>query len=190
FPLLAALALFVAGSAHATIIQFAANPIDGAHETPPNGSVAMASGTMTMDTDANTLSYNIVITVPPPTGETMAHIHGFSAPGIASGILHTPPLGTPKIGVWNFSEAQQPNIIAELTYVNIHSNAFGAGEIRGQIVRTPSCGDGFLDGGEACDDGNTTNGDCCSATCTFEVSGSSCTGDTLCTESGQCDGAG
>ncbi len=30
----------------------------------------------------------------------------------------------------------------------------------------PRCGDGILDGGEVCDDGNTTDGDGCSATCT------------------------
>lgn len=29
----------------------------------------------------------------------------------------------------------------------------------------PRCGDGFLDGGEVCDDGNTRDGDGCSATC-------------------------
>ena len=36
------------------------------------------------------------------------------------------------------------------------------------------CGDGILEQGEACDDGNTLGGDCCSATCDFESSGSVC----------------
>src|SRR5206468_5095592 len=30
------------------------------------------------------------------------------------------------------------------------------------------CGNGFLDPGEQCDDGNTLAGDCCSPTCQFE----------------------
>src|SRR5512132_4183336 len=30
------------------------------------------------------------------------------------------------------------------------------------------CGDGTIDAGEECDDGNTTSGDGCSATCVFE----------------------
>ncbi len=33
------------------------------------------------------------------------------------------------------------------------------------------CGDGFLDPSEECDDGNTTDGDGCSATCTIEACG-------------------
>ncbi len=32
-----------------------------------------------------------------------------------------------------------------------------------------SCGDGLLDGGEQCDDGNTVSGDGCSGTCTIET---------------------
>jgi cysteine-rich repeat protein len=30
----------------------------------------------------------------------------------------------------------------------------------------PACGDGFLDAGEQCDDGNLLDGDCCTSTCT------------------------
>jgi cysteine-rich repeat protein len=37
------------------------------------------------------------------------------------------------------------------------------------------CGDGFVEAGETCDDGNTTNGDGCSSTCHIE-SGSVCSG--------------
>lgn len=35
----------------------------------------------------------------------------------------------------------------------------------------PICGDGTIDAGEECDDGNTTNNDCCSSTCQDEESG-------------------
>ncbi len=43
------------------------------------------------------------------------------------------------------------------------------------------CGDGILDGGEACDDGNTTDGDGCSAGC-LEEPGFNCTGQpSVCT---------
>src|SRR5512143_1468917 len=93
-----------AASADAALIQFTAAPIDGASETPANASVAMATGTFTMDTVANTLSVNVVITIPPPSGEILAHIHGFAPPGTPAGILFGLPLGSPKITVWNFSE--------------------------------------------------------------------------------------
>ena len=179
-----------AASASATMIQFVAASIDGAQETPPNGSVAMASGTFTMDTVANTLSVNVVITVPPPSGEILAHIHGFAPPGTPAGILFGLPLGSPKITVWNFTEPDEAGIIAGLTYVNIHSNAFPGGEIRGQIVRVPTCGDGILDAGETCDDGNLVSGDCCSSLCQVEAAASPCAGDGDPCTVDECDGAG
>lgn len=40
-----------------------------------------------------------------------------------------------------------------------------------------SCGNGFINAGEACDDGNTSNGDGCSSSCALE-SGSNCTSPT------------
>lgn len=49
------------------------------------------------------------------------------------------------------------------------------------------CGDGTVDAGEECDDGNTRSGDCCSATCTFEPWGSSCGGGCAML---RCDGGG
>jgi hypothetical protein len=57
----------------------------------------------------------------------------------------------------------------------------------------PNCGDGFLDSPEEqCDDGNTDDGDCCSATCQFEFNGSSCGdgGSSECSVPDTCDGAG
>ena len=38
--------------------------------------------------------------------------------------------------------------------------------MRAQVVRDLSkCGNGVVEGGEACDDGNTANGDGCSSQC-------------------------
>src|SRR5207237_149459 len=49
------------------------------------------------------------------------------------------------------------------------------------------CGNGVLDHGEQCDDGNTVAGDCCSPTCQFEPLGSPCTAATVCTNNA-CNG--
>lgn len=55
---------------------------------------------------------------------------------------------------------------------------------------TPHCGDGVREGSEQCDDGNTADGDCCSAACTLDAAGAACTDDgNACTQD-QCDGAG
>jgi len=127
--------VMLAGSASAQ--NFVAT-IDGAQETPPNASPGTGSATLVLDTAANTLSYTIMY-----GGllgaESAAHIHGFAPPGTPGGVLHPLPAGNPKIGVWNYSEAQEANIIAGLTYINIHTMSFPGGEIRGQIVaETPS----------------------------------------------------
>jgi len=52
------------------------------------------------------------------------------------------------------------------------------------------CGNGTVDAGEQCDDGNTQNGDCCSSTCQFEPLGSSCSNGLFCDGEETCDGAG
>ena len=56
----------------------------------------------------------------------------------------------------------------------------------------PPCGDGKLDPGEDCDDGNTVDGDCCSANCTAEPDGGACDDGEACTTdhcaSGACVG--
>src|SRR5438445_1771779 len=52
----------------------------------------------------------------------------------------------------------------------ISTNLFST--IIGKVAQT--CGNGIVDLGEQCDDGNTLNGDCCSATCKFEPAGSPC----------------
>jgi len=69
----------------------------------------------------------------------------------------------------------------------------------------PTCGNGRLDPGEQCDDGNTFNGDGCSAACTIETcftcvgqpsicspsaAGTPCDDGNACTVGETCDGAG
>ena len=45
-----------------------------------------------------------------------------------------------------------------------------AGVQRFHARRIPTCGDGQRDAGEGCDDGNTIDGDCCTAHCELETS--------------------
>jgi len=109
--------------------------IDGAQEVPPNASAGTGTGTIDINTVTNQLSYNITFSGL-GSAETMAHIHGFAAPGANAGIIHTLPNGSPKIGVFNYSQAQEAALLNGLSYVNIHSGNFPNGEIRGQIAGT------------------------------------------------------
>ena len=54
----------------------------------------------------------------------------------------------------------------------------------------PQCGDGRVDAGEACDDGNNRDGDCCSALCELLPAGSACDDGRFCTRSDACNGSG
>lgn len=112
--------------------------LSGAEEVPPNGSPATGNGVVTIDTDTNQLSYNITFSGL-QGAETAAHIHGFAAPGSNAGILYALPTGSPKIGTITYTEAQEANFLAGLSYVNIHSTSFSGGEIRGQIDGSAAC---------------------------------------------------
>ncbi len=63
----------------------------------------------------------------------------------------------------------------------------------GEVVCVPApvCGDDLIDPGEECDDGNTTDGDCCSSACTLETGacddGAACTVGETC-QAGTCTG--
>src|SRR5262249_12379461 len=56
--------------------------------------------------------------------------------------------------------------------------------------RSFACGNGNLDAGESCDDGNLFFGDCCTPVCTFNVLGWPCASDGQACTLDQCDGAG
>lgn len=62
----------------------------------------------------------------------------------------------------------------------------------GEIDPVPVCGNAFVEAGESCDDGNESNGDCCSAICSLELPGSPCSGTAgecsapRCNNQGQC----
>src|SRR5262249_994154 len=53
-----------------------------------------------------------------------------------------------------------------------------------------TCGNGVLDPGEQCDDGNELDGDCCSSFCLFEPSTTPCADDGSLPPVDHCDGAG
>ena len=67
-------------------------------------------------------------------------------------------------------------------------NKLGAQNDHFQIIKgSPAvCGDGVVEGREQCDDGNLLPGDCCSASCQFEATGSPCNDGLFCTMGETC----
>jgi cysteine-rich repeat protein len=68
--------------------------------------------------------------------------------------------------------------------------SFRRTDVAAALASVAPCGDGNLQGTEECDDGNTADGDCCSADCAFESNASSCDDADACTSADSCDGAG
>jgi cysteine-rich repeat protein len=79
--------------------------------------------------------------------------------------------------------------ITSFTWTAVGGDTLG-GVMDNLAIVAQCCGNGVVDTGEQCDDGNTETGDCCSSTCQFESSGSACAADEdFCTDD-VCDGAG
>lgn len=111
--------------------------LDGAQAGTP--SLGTGVGKFVLSDDELTLTYNITFSgLGAP--ETVSHIHSDAEGG---GVVRNLALGTPKIGEWKSSDAQAmtparvANLKAGLLYVNVHSTAFPAGEIKGQIRPAP-----------------------------------------------------
>jgi hypothetical protein len=133
-PLLAALAFTVPGLAQAETLHFVAN-LNGKQESPANSSDGKGQATLTLDTAAKTFTINV--TYSGLTGPAiMGHIHGPGAPGDNSPIQF--PFNNPASPI-NYSgkltDSQMADLIAGRYYVNIHTNAFKGGEIRGQLTK-------------------------------------------------------
>jgi hypothetical protein len=114
--------------------------LDGAQAG--TASPAAGAGTATLDTETNTLEWEINFDegalVNGPGSVTVAHFHR-GAPGI-NGPAVSPPgevsgEGTsPMVGTATLDEGQVADFMTGVVYFNIHTTAFPAGEIRGQLV--------------------------------------------------------
>jgi cysteine-rich repeat protein len=79
-------------------------------------------------------------------------------------------------------------LLVTTTAFNVHSS--GTRQDTEALVIGPSlCGNGVVNAGEQCDDGNVVGGDCCSATCQFESAGTTCGGD-ICVGVATCNASG
>lgn len=122
------------------IITFTAT-LNGAQETPPVPYPGTGSGTLQFNT--TTGAWNLSGTFSNLYGTTIdAHIHGPATPGVPAGVV-TPISFTSGAtsgsfsGSGTFTSSQATDLLAGLYYVNIHTNFYPLGEIRGQLTAVP-----------------------------------------------------
>jgi CHRD domain len=112
-------------------ISFSAT-INGASEVPANASAATGSATGTFNTTTKILTLTVTYT---GVTATLGHIHKGAA-GVSGGVVFPfSPVTSPINFSATLDATQEADLMANLYYVNIHSAAFGAGEIRGQLIK-------------------------------------------------------
>ena len=154
--LVGAVSLALIGGGWAETVQFTAT-LKGASELPPNQTTG--SGTVTAKYDSTTRIITWTGSYSGLTGPaSAAHVHGPAAVGAnaraivwmvdnfgqcANGECRTkaeakvPVLPSPFNGSAKLTEEQSAELLAGKYYVNIHTDAHPAGELRGQLTRSP-----------------------------------------------------
>jgi hypothetical protein len=139
-PALAAFAcatvLVLAAPAAAETINFKAD-LKSTNEVPPNDSKATGTVTMTYDDASKKLTWkgNYSDLTGPPSA---AHFHAGEAGkngGVQVTIFQGAQAKSPFEGSATLTAAQAADLMAGRFYVNVHTAAHKAGEIRGQVVK-------------------------------------------------------
>ena len=125
----------------AAIINMSAS-LDAAQEVAVVPVVSDGTGTaiVTFDDVSNLLSWDIEFS--DLTGPaTAAHFHGPAAPGVNAGVQvdigGVSGLTSPMSGSATIGNDQEAELLGGLWYINIHTGAYPAGEIRGQVQVIP-----------------------------------------------------
>lgn len=120
--------------------------LTGAQEFPANNSPAIGTAIALFNQSTGAMSisgsYSGML-----GNVNNAHLHGFSAPGVNSGIVfgltHTGGFSGTITGNGVIQQIDIQKVLNGLTYINVHSTQFPGGEIRGQLVNPvpePSAG--------------------------------------------------
>ncbi len=128
----AAMALvFAMSAAQADIVKYKAK-LDGKSESPATDSKGTGVATLSYDTATKHLTYTLKYKG--LTDAVAAHFHGPADAGANGGVELPITFGpSPIKGEADLDDAKAADLAAGKWYVNIHTKANPAGEIRGQV---------------------------------------------------------
>jgi hypothetical protein len=127
---LATALMMVSAPAFSETMTFKAD-LKGSSEVPATDSAATGSADVTLDTDTKKLSWTVTSTG--LSGEaTAAHFHGPAAPDANAGPVVDISAALAK-GSADINDQQLADLQAGKWYINIHTEKFPDGEIRGQV---------------------------------------------------------
>jgi uncharacterized repeat protein (TIGR01451 family) len=119
--------------------------LDGGQENPPVLTGATGEGMFAYDPITKVLTWEISHDIP-MADVTAAHIH-IGAVGVNGPVVipldHTQ---NPMVGSATLDATQQADLMNHLYYVNVHTNAYPGGEIRGQMWTDGHRGEGVIVG--------------------------------------------
>lgn len=104
--------------------------LTGREEVPPNDSEAIGRANICVLPERNELEFFITHNL---ERETASEIRGPASRGSNGPIKQRLPLGKTKHGFWNYSDADEAEILQGLIYIEIHTRSCPCGGIRGQV---------------------------------------------------------
>jgi CHRD domain len=113
-------------------------PLTGAQQVPPVQTTGSGSADLTYDPSTRVVTWSITYSgLSGPA--TMAHFHGPAEQGKNAGVViwlskQGSPAESPIKGEATLTPEQAQQFMAGEWYVNVHTQAHPAGEIRGQVI--------------------------------------------------------
>jgi hypothetical protein len=136
-----ALVAMSSNPAPAAVKQFV-SVLNAGQEVPATDSAALGVAHLTYDTQTKMLCYSISYSglEGGQNDELQSHFHGPGPAGQNAGVLFTispgpSPVGSPKSGcVGPLEKDHKKALLKGELYINVHTNQFANGEIRGQVL--------------------------------------------------------